>query len=60
MMDNPYVLLSFVNTKLRDNYSTLDELCDDLDYNKQDIIDKLITIDYKYDLNLNQFKSIIK
>lgn len=60
MMDNPYVLLSFVNTKLRDNYSTLDELCDDLDYNKQDIIDKLITIDYQYDLNLNQFKSIIK
>lgn len=60
MMDNPYVLLSFVNTKLRDSYSTLDELCDDLDYNKQDIIDKLITIEYQYDLNLNQFKSIIK
>lgn len=58
MMENPYILLSFINTKLRDKYSSLSELCDDLDYNEQDIIDKLININYYYDLDLNQFKSI--
>lgn len=58
MMENPYILLSFINTKLRDEYSSLSKLCDDLDYNEQDIIDKLININYQYDLDLNQFKSI--
>ena len=34
---NPFVLLSYINTKLRDNYSSMDELCDDLDYDKSEI-----------------------
>lgn len=58
ILNDPYILLSFVNTKLRDNYNSLDALCDDLDYNKQDIIDKLISINYQYDVDLNQFKLI--
>ena len=35
--NNPFVLLSYINTKLRDNYSSLDELINDLDLNKEEI-----------------------
>ncbi len=53
---NPYILLSFINTKLRDNYNSLDELICDLDLSKEEIISKLKEIDYFYDDQLNQFK----
>lgn len=53
---NPFVLLSYINTKLRDNYSSLDELVNDLDINKDDIIDLLKSINYEYNSDLNQFK----
>ena len=43
------MLLSFLNLKLRDYYKDLDALCDDLDVSKQDITEKLATIDYRYD-----------
>ena len=48
---NPFVLLSYINTKLRDNYSSLDELVNDLDINKDDIIDLLKSINYEYKRN---------
>lgn len=53
--NNPFVLLSYINTKLRDNYSSLDELIDDLDLNKDEIITTLKSINYEYDSNLNKF-----
>lgn len=53
--NNPFVLLSYINTKLRDNYSSLDELVDDLDLNKEEIINTLKCINYEYDSNLNKF-----
>ncbi len=53
---NPFLLLSLVNTKLRDCYKSLDELCNMEDVNKNDIIDKLSKINYFYDDNTNQFK----
>lgn len=53
-MDN-FLLLSVVNTKLRDNYSNLDALCYDLDEDKTDIISRLSSIGYSYDENVNQF-----
>jgi len=56
MIDNPYILLCYVNTKLRDCYDCLDKLCDDLDLSKNDIISKLKAINYEYDKDLNQFK----
>ena len=28
--EDPMILFSFINTKLRDNYASLDELCDDM------------------------------
>lgn len=51
----PEMLLCIINTKLRDFYSSLDELCDDLDYNKNLINEKLNSINYFYNKELNQF-----
>ncbi len=33
---DPDILLSFLNMKLRDSYSTIDEMCDDMDWDKDD------------------------
>lgn len=52
---DPVMLLSFVNLKLRDYYSTLEALCEDLDVAKQEIEQKLAGIDYHYDKGRNQF-----
>ena len=50
-----YMLLSFINMKLRDFYDNLDSLCDDLDYSKEEIIERLESIDYFYDEANNKF-----
>ena len=52
---DPVMLLSFVNLKLRDFYSSLDALCEDLDVDEQEIIEKFASIDYHYDAERNQF-----
>lgn len=52
---DPVMLLSVINLKLRDFYPSLDALCDDLDADKEDIIEKLKGIDYTYDADQNQF-----
>ena len=49
------MLLSFLNLKLRDYYSDLDKLCDDLDIEKDTITDKMKSIGYTYDEERNQF-----
>ncbi len=51
----PAMLLSFVNLKLRDFYDSLDVLCEDLDVDRQEMEDRLATIDYHYDAEKNQF-----
>lgn len=52
---DPVMLLSFLNMKLRDYYSSLDALCTDLDIDKSDIINKMSLIDYRYHKERNQF-----
>lgn len=52
---DPVILLSVVNTKLRDFYPSLDDLCDDLQENKASIISALKAINYEYDEKTNQF-----
>ena len=52
---DPVMLLSVVNTILRDYYSTLDVLCEDMQVDKQELIGKLEMIDYTYDAGSNQF-----
>lgn len=52
---DPIMLLSFVNLKLRDFYSSLDAMCDDLDVSKSEIVEKLNNAGYAYDQDRNQF-----
>lgn len=52
---DPFILLSYINTKLRDDFDSLDELCASLDINRQNIEAKLQTIGYVYDAKLNKF-----
>jgi hypothetical protein len=52
---DPMILLSFVNTHLRDHYSSLEELCSAQDIDRQELVDKLGQIDYVYDAETNQF-----
>lgn len=54
--NEPTLLLSFVNMKLRDKYSSLDDMCEDMDISKTEIIEKLKTIGYVYNALQNQFK----
>jgi hypothetical protein len=52
---DPAMLLSFVNLKLRDYYGSLDALCEDLELDRQELVDRLAGIDYHYDEERNQF-----
>ena len=52
---DPMILLSVVNTKIRDQYHTLDNLCDDMQIDKSELIDILKGIDYEYDESRHQF-----
>ena len=54
---DPYILLSFVNTKLRDGYSGLAALCAALDADEGEITAALAGAGYAYDPETNQFKS---
>lgn len=53
--NDPVMLLSYVNLKLRDFYGSLDALCEDLDVDKAEVIEKLAGIDYHYNADRNQF-----
>ena len=52
---DPIMLLSFVNMKLRDQYPSLDALCEDMDENKSEIVTKLSEVGYEYDEEMNRF-----
>lgn len=54
--NDAHMLISFLNTKLRDEYDSLDALCDDYNVKHDEIILKALSVDYSYDANLNQFK----
>lgn len=53
---DPYMLLSVINTKLRDSYDDLDDLSASLDIDKSEIIDRLKVAGFSYDPKINQFK----
>lgn len=52
---DPYILLSFINTKLRDEYHSLEDLCKSLNINQLELEDKLSAIDYTYVSEINRF-----
>ena len=51
---DPIMLLSVVNLKLRDYYSSLDALCEDMEVEKSGLEETLALIDYHYDEDRNQ------
>ena len=53
--NDPIMLLSFVNMKLRDQYPSLDALCEDMDVNQEEITAKLAEVGYVYDKEMNRF-----
>ena len=52
---DPMILLSVVNTKLRNHYDSLDAFCQDMGIEKQELTDRLGQIDYGYMEERNQF-----
>ena len=52
---DPFILLSVINTKLRDAYPSLDALCEDLEEDKNALTQRLTAIGFHYDEAHNQF-----
>ncbi len=52
---DPAMLLSVVNTKLRDEYESFDELCAAEGAEPEKIADALAAIGYAYDARQNRF-----
>ena len=53
--NDPAMLVSVLNTKLRDFYPSLDALCDDMEADKETLISKCRMIGYEYKAERNQF-----
>lgn len=53
--EDPMMLFSFINMKLRDNYSSLDELCDDMHLQKEMLVQKLKSAGFEYSQENNKF-----
>lgn len=53
---DPHILVSILNLKLRDFYSSLDMFCDDIDINRNELEEKLNKSGYFYQNSINQFK----
>ena len=50
-----FMLLSFLNMKLRDEYDSLDSLCDDMGIDKDAIVEKLRDAGFEYSVEQNKF-----
>lgn len=53
---DPFMLLSVVNTKLRDEYTSLDELCESLGADRSALEKKLADAGFEYIPSANQFR----
>ncbi len=52
---DPVILLSYINTQLRDFFPSLEELGKSLSISIPDLVQTLAAIDYTYDAAQNQF-----
>ena len=52
---DPVMLLSYLNTQLRDFYPDMDELCRPLDLDRKTVDEAMASIDYAYDSAKNQY-----
>lgn len=53
--EDPFMLLSFINMKLRDCYDSLDQLCEDLNIDRHTLEEKLKSAGFEYDIKQNKF-----
>ncbi|MBP5681394.1 MAG: DUF4250 domain-containing protein [Bacteroidales bacterium] len=56
MVSDPFMLLSIVNMKLRDQYDTLEDLCAEEGYDQEELVGKLRDAGFEYVPENNQFK----
>ena len=52
---DPMILYSVLNMKLRDFYGSLDALCDDMDVDKQALLETMAKVGFRYDSEKNAF-----
>ena len=53
--EDPMMLYSYLNMKLRDEYASLDALCEDMDVSKEEILEKMKGVSFEYDSERNRF-----
>lgn len=53
---DPIMLLSYINTQLRDFYPSLDELCGSRGISREKIESALAAVGYVYDADQNRFR----
>lgn len=53
---DPIMLMSMINTYLRDEYSSLEALCEDRDLDADAICSKLASVGFTYQPGQNQFR----
>lgn len=56
MPNDPFMLLSWVNMKLRDRYDSLDSLCEDLEIDRKELEKKLNEAGFDFMPEINQFR----
>lgn len=53
--EDPIMLYSVINTKLRDFYSSLEALCEDMNIDENTLKEKLSSAGFEYNKERNQF-----
>ena len=53
---DPFLLFSFMNMRLRDEYDSLDDLCAAFDADRDELAEKLKAAGFEYDAETNQFR----
>jgi len=53
---DPMILLSWLNTRLRDEYESLDKLCADLELERAALEATLEAVGFSYDPEQNRFR----
>ena len=53
---DPMILLSYVNMKLRDGYASLREFCEEKNTDVAALVAKLAAVGFHYDEATNQFR----
>ena len=53
--DDPMMLMSVINMKLRDFYKDLDTLCEDLDLDRRELEERLGKAGFEYSSENNRF-----